>query len=286
MLSNKVREIMGTDLITSEATRTVLEVMRLMVEKDVGRVVITENQLPVGIFTERDVLRRVIGKGVDANKVPARKVMTAPIQGVPQDTHIVEALAKMYTGKFRHLLVVGGTGAIVGIVSMRRILKLAVELGRGLAETRTVGSIMSRKVVTVDAAQSIADVIAGMIKKNTVSTVVLDKGGPVGIFTERDVLTRVAVKEVDRNRTPIKEVMTGKLISASHKALVGEVLEKMYQGDFRNMPIRGEKGELVGMVSMGDVLKFARALDIDESVRKSWKEIEAFWDSEDQYTPG
>src|SRR5215471_7697422 len=224
MLSNKVREIMGTDLITSEATCTVLEVMRLMVEKDVGRVLITENQLPVGIFTERDVLRRVIGKDLDVNKVPARKVMTAPIQGVPQDTHIVEALAKMYKGKFRHLLVLGGNEAIVGIVSMRRILKLAVELGRGLTETRTVGSIMSRKVVTVEAAQSIADVIAGMIKRHTVATVVINKEVPVGIFTERDVLTRVAVKKVDRNRTPIKEVMTAKLISASHKAFIGEVL--------------------------------------------------------------
>jgi CBS-domain-containing membrane protein len=91
---------------------------------------------------------------------------------------------------------------------------------------------------------------------------------------------------VDVKRTPVAKVMTSKLISASDKALIGEVLEKMYQGDFRNMPIRGDQGPLVGIVSMADVLKFARALDVDESVRKSWREIEEFWDSEDQYTPG
>jgi CBS domain-containing protein len=286
MLSNKVREIMGTDLVTAETGSSIAEVMMLMAQKDVGRVIITESELPVGIFTERDVLRRVISKDMDVKRVSVRKVMTAPIQGVSQDTHIVDALGKMYKGKFRHLVVLGAKGTIVGIVSMRRILKLAVELGRGLPETRTIGNVMSRKIVTVDAAHSIADTIAVMIQRNAVSAVVLSKGVPVGIFTERDVLTRVAVKGLDRGRTAIKEVMTGKLISASHKALVGEVLEKMYEGDFRNMPIRGDKGELVGMVSMGDVLKFAHAFDIDESVRKSWKEIEEFWDSEDQYTPG
>jgi CBS domain-containing protein len=175
---------------------------------------------------------------------------------------------------------------MVGIVSMRRILKLAVELGRGLPETRTIGSIMSRHVLTADGAEAISDVIALMLKKNTVSAVILSKGAPVGIFTERDVLTRVAVKDVDPKRTPVNKVMTSKLITASDKVFVGEVLEKMYEGDFRNMPIRGEKGELLGIVSMGDVLKFARALDVDENVRQTWREIAEFWDSEDQYTPG
>ncbi|MGH7844705.1 MAG: CBS domain-containing protein [Candidatus Binatia bacterium] len=286
MLSNKVNEIMSTELIMAEATRSIFEVMQLMVENDVGRIVIAENHSPAGIFTETDVLRRVVSKNLDSKKTPVKKVMTAPIQSVPQDTHLVEALGKMYKGKFRLLPVVNAEGTLVGIVSMRRILQLAVEAGRGLAETRTVGSIMSRHVTAVDTAASISDVIALMIKKNTVSAVVLSQGAPVGIFTERDVLTRVAVKDVDGKRTPVANVMTGKLISASDKALVGEVLEKMYRGDFRNMPIRGDKGELVGIVSMADVLKFARALDVDETVRRSWREIEEFWDSEDQYTPG
>ncbi|HWP56534.1 MAG TPA: CBS domain-containing protein [Candidatus Acidoferrales bacterium] len=286
MLSNKVREIMSKDLVPVSATEPILQAMRLMVERDVGRVLITENESPVGIFTETDVLRRVVSKGLDSSRTPVKKVMTAPIQTVPEDTHIVEALGRMYRAKFRHLAVVDSSGTIVGIASMRGILKLAVELGRGLPETRTVGSIMSRRVVTVAASVPIAEVIALMVKKNAVAVVVLSRGAVAGIFTERDVLTRVAVRSVDARRTPVRAVMTEKPVTASSKALVGEVLEKMYEGDFRNMPILGEKGELIGIVSMADVLKFARALDIDESVRKSWREIEEFWQSDDQYTPG
>lgn len=286
MLSNKVREIMTTRVITAGASSTIFDVMEMMAAKDVGRVVITENQVPVGIFTEKDVLRRVMNKKVDPKKTGIKRVMTAPIRAVRQETHIIEALGKMYKAKFRHLLVRREKGAIVGMVSMRRILKLAVELGQGLTESRNIGSIMSRDLVTVDTSQSIYETIETMIKEDTGCVIVLSGSEPKGIFTERDVLKRVAVKNIDTRKTPIQEVMSSDLVTAPHSALIGEVLADMYKGDFRNMPILGERGDLVGIVSMGDVLQYAKALDVDESVRKAWKEIEEFWDSEEHYTPG
>jgi len=286
MLSNKVREIMTTDLITAEASKTILEVMELMAAKDVGRVVITQHRAPVGIFTEKDVLKRVVNKKLDPKKTNIRRVMTAPIRSARQDTHIIEALGRMYKGKFRHLLVRGEKGGIVGLISMRRILKLAVELGQGLTETRTVSSMMSKEPTTADASRTVYETIETMIEKDTGCVVVLSGGMPEGIFTERDVLKRVAVRNIDSQKIPIREVMTANLVTAPQSALIGDVLAEMYRGDFRNLPILGEKGELVGIVSMGDVLQYARALDIDENVRRSWKEVEEFWESEEHYTPG
>lgn len=285
MLSNKVKEIMTRDVITVEVTDGIFDVMEMMVAKKVGRVIITEKQLPVGIFTEQDVLKRVVNKKLDAKKTSIKKVMTTPIHAVREDASIVEVLGKMYKGKFRHMLVRGEKKAMVGLVSMRRILKLVVELEGGHAKSGTIGSIMS-SFVTVDASQSIYDAIGVMIKKNTGCVVVMSGGGPVGIFTERDVLTRLAVKNIDSRKSPIKEIMTADPISMTHSALIADVLAEMDKGGFRNMPIRNDTGEIVGIVSMADILKYAKALDVDESVRKAWKEIEEYWDSEDQYTPG
>jgi len=286
MLSNKVSGIMTREIITADASSTVCDVMALMAAKNVGRVVITDNQAPVGFFTERDVLGRVINKKLDPKKTRIEKVMTSPIRAVGQETHIVEALGKMYQAKFRHLLVQDEKRTIVGMVSMRRILKLAVESGRGLPETQTIGTIMSRSLTTVDAAQPIYDAIELMIKKDASCVIVLSQGQPKGIFTERDVLKRVAVKDIDTKNTPIREVMTVDFVTMAHSALVGEVLAEMYRRGFRHVPIRGDKEDLVGIVSMRDVLKYAKALDIDENVRKTWKEIEEFWDSEEHFTPG
>ena len=83
--------------------------------------------------------------------------MTAPVRAVRDETLIVDAFARMYRGKYRHLLVRGRRGKIVGIVSMRRILNIAVELGQGISETRTLGDIATASIVTVDESATVYD---------------------------------------------------------------------------------------------------------------------------------
>jgi signal-transduction protein with cAMP-binding, CBS, and nucleotidyltransferase domain len=286
MLSNQVKEIMTTQLTSAKITETISRVVEMMVTADVGRVIITDADVPVGIFTEKDVLKRVVNQGVDLQQTSIREVMTSPIQAVAEETHILDALGRMYQGNFRHLLVRGRRGTIVGIVSMRRILKIAVELGQGLSETRTVGEIMSGQILTVDEGHSISQSTELMMKKNSSAVVVTEEQRPKGIFTERDLLKRVINKVSDTTKTPVREVMTTPLISMPGTTHIGEVLAEMYRRDIRNMPVKGDREDLLGIVSMPDVLRYARAFNIDENVRQSWKEVANFWQSEDHYTPG
>jgi signal-transduction protein with cAMP-binding, CBS, and nucleotidyltransferase domain len=286
MLSNQVKEIMTTQLSSARITETISRVVEIMVTADIGRVIITDADVPVGIFTEKDVLKRVANKAIDLQQTSIREVMTSPIQAVAEETHILEGLGRMYQGNFRHLLVRGRRGTIVGIVSMRRILKIAVELGQGLSETRTVGEIMSGQVLSVDEGRSISESTELMMNKNSSAVVVTQEQQPKGIFTERDLLKRVINKVPDITKTPVREVMTAPLISMPRTTHIGEVLAEMYRRDIRNMPVKGDREELLGIVSMPDVLRYARAFNIDENVRQSWKEVANFWQSEDHYTPG
>jgi signal-transduction protein with cAMP-binding, CBS, and nucleotidyltransferase domain len=286
MLSNQVKEIMTTQLSSARITETIFRVVEIMVTADIGRVIITDADVPVGIFTEKDVLKRVANKGIDLQQTSIREVMTSPIQAVAEETHILEALGRMYQGNFRHLLVRGRRGTIVGIVSMRRILKIAVELGQGLSETRTVGEIMSGQVLTVDEGRSISESTELMMNKNSSAVVVTQEQRPKGIFTERDLLKRVINKVPDITKTPVREVMTAPVISMPRTTHIGDVLAEMYRRDIRNMPVKGDREELLGIVSMPDVLRYARAFNIDENVRQSWKEVANFWQSDDHYTPG
>jgi CBS domain-containing protein len=286
MLSNKVSEIMTKQLTTAPVSMSTFEVVEMMASGDVGRVIVTDGDVPVGIFTETDVVRRVVNVSLQAKKTAVRDVMTAPIRAVGEETHIIEALGNMYQGKYRHLLVRGRHGKIVGIVSMRRILALAVELGQGLNESKTVGEIMSEGAVTVDQSLPVQETVKLMVNKNTASVIATSGGQPVGIFTERDVLKRVATRDVDTKVRQVKEFMTSPLITMARTALIGEVLAEMYRHDIRNMPITNEGKEIIGIMSMSDILQYARALDIDETVRRSWKEVQEYFASTDQYTPG
>src|SRR3990172_3018426 len=181
MLSNKVSEIMTTNLTTVQDSATIFEVMELMATQDVGRVIISNQDVPVGIFTEKDVLRRVINAKVDAQKTAVKEVMTSPIRAVGEETHIIEAFGRMYRGKFRHLLVRGRRGKIVGIVSMRRILKLAVELGQGMSETKNMASIATEAATTVDSSLSVYETIDLMNQNGVNAVVITADGQPAGI---------------------------------------------------------------------------------------------------------
>jgi CBS domain-containing protein len=286
MLSNKVSEIMTTNLKTASTTVSVFEVMQTMVAEDVGRIIVTDDDVPIGIFTEKDVLKRVVNAGISPRKTQIKEVMTTPVRAVREETHIIEAFGRMYRGKYRHLLVRGRRGKIIGIVSMRRILNIAVELGQGLSETRRLGDIAAGAIESVAANTSVQETVDIMVKKNVTAVVVTENGKPSGIFTERDVLKRVASREAPVKETMIKQVMTAPIITMPESTLVGDVLAEMSRRDIRNMPVKADNGDLIGLVSMPEILQYARAFNVDEQVRRTWKEIAEYLDTEDQYTPG
>lgn len=286
MLTNKVSEIMTRSIVTVQPSFSVRNVMELMVEKRVGRVVVSEDGQPVGIFTEQDVLRRVMNRKLDVHKIAIRRVMTTPIHAVPQATPIVDVLGKMYTGRYRHLLVRDDRDPIVGLVSMRRILELAVTLGEKLPDTRTVGEVMSGQVHVVNVEDRVTEVIDKLARERVGCVVVLDHDALRGIFTERDVLKKVALEDRDMGQVGIADIMTTDPITMSESVPVQEVLTTMHTNGFRHLPITSTTGQVAGLVSMAGVLQYAKALDIDDVVRKAWKEIEDFWESDENYTPG
>lgn len=286
MLWNRISEIMTTQLVTAPSSSSVQEVIKVMMAGDVGRVVLTENEIPVGIFTERHVLRRVAGKQLDARTTCVDDVMSSPIHAVAEETKIVDALSEMYRGKIRHLLVRGRHGKISGIVSMRRILTLASELGHGLTDSTPVGSIMSKQALVVDEIASVAQTIDRMAEAESGAAIILVGKNPFGIFTERDVLRRVVGIGLDARETLIKEVMTTPLFTMPSTSMVGLVLAEMSRRDVRNMPIVDPDGAFAGIVAMPEVLCYAKAFDIDDSVRKAWWELQQEHDSRDDHTPG
>jgi signal-transduction protein with cAMP-binding, CBS, and nucleotidyltransferase domain len=286
MLSNKVSEIMTTNLTAVPADASVFEVVERMVTEDVGRVIITDADVPVGIFTEKDVLKRVVSADLDLRTTKIQEVMTSPVRAVVEETRIVDAFARMYRGKYRHLLVRGRRGKIIGILSMRRILNLAVELGQGASETRMVADIAAATPVLVDESTTVRATVDLMNQRGLTAIIATKDGAPSGIFTERDLLKRVAARGIDVKATAISQVMTAPIIKMPRSALVGDVLAEMYRQDIRNMPVSGTGGELVGLLSMPEILQYATAFNIDEQVRRTWKEVAEFMDSEDQYTPG
>lgn len=106
-------------ILTVPETLPVRDATRDMDARNVGAVLVTDAaQRLVGIFTERDLLRRVVAQGRDPNTTPVMEVMTRNPDTVGSRHFAVDALRLMREGGYRHLPVVDGD-RIVGILSQR-----------------------------------------------------------------------------------------------------------------------------------------------------------------------
>ncbi|QKR00046.1 CBS domain-containing protein [Metallosphaera tengchongensis] len=116
-----VRDYMKSEVISVEKGASLKEITKIMTEKNVGSVIITEKGKPIGIITERDVVR-AIGSGKDLNTL-VENVMTASLITVREDSPITGALSLMRTYNIRHLPVTNNDGKLTGIISIRDVAK-------------------------------------------------------------------------------------------------------------------------------------------------------------------
>ncbi|MGC2450418.1 MAG: CBS domain-containing protein [Candidatus Sulfotelmatobacter sp.] len=99
------------------------QALREMREHRQGCVLVTSNDRLVGIFTERDVLMKIVGTNIDLTRTPIRPYMTRDPETLPADASVAYALNKMVMEGFRHVPLVDDDGRPVGVVSMRDIIE-------------------------------------------------------------------------------------------------------------------------------------------------------------------
>jgi CBS domain-containing protein len=111
----------GTDVATVDREATVLEAAKVMNERRIGAVVVTSGHKAVGIFTERDVLNRIVAEVRPPGETKVGSVMTSPMACCRRDTPIEECRAVMTSRRIRHLPVVE-EGKLYGLISSGDIL--------------------------------------------------------------------------------------------------------------------------------------------------------------------
>ncbi len=114
-------EIMTTNIVTMDITERVEEALRLMVKFDIGSVVVTDKQSPVGIITERDVTRAAL-RGDSLLKLPARSLMSRPLQTGTPDMEIWRSFETMLRLGVRRLPIMKD-GKLVGIVTEKDLTR-------------------------------------------------------------------------------------------------------------------------------------------------------------------
>ena len=117
-----VGQLMKKDLVTVDTGTSVIEAAKLMKACNVGSVLISHKGRVIGIVTESDIVRKVVGSDRGPYFIPVEDIMSSPIIGIEERCLLTEAADLMNRHQTRHLGVTKG-GSVVGILSVRDLLR-------------------------------------------------------------------------------------------------------------------------------------------------------------------
>lgn len=126
--SRPISSIMTGELITATADETIKTVCKLMYENDIGSIVIVKRTVddankPVGIITERDIVRQIGLSELFVVQAPIRQIMSTPLVTIGPNNPIRDAIEIMQLKKIRRLVVIDDREKMIGIITIEDALK-------------------------------------------------------------------------------------------------------------------------------------------------------------------
>jgi len=128
------------------------------------------------------------------------------------------------------------------------------EVEQGIAG-HPISVLCPREAICVDPESSVREVIAVMAEKKTGCVLIEESANLIGVFSERDILNKVALDEANLDH-PVVEFMTPSPVTATKKDSIGFVLQTMDLGGYRHLPIVNSANIAVGIISSRDILRF------------------------------
>ena len=245
----RVQDIMSYPVKTIPDNSTMAQAVLLMGRHHIGSLIVTENDDHVGIVTERDLMSRVLIHGKDPADVQVGQVMSRPLISINHDATIKETAQRMIRKKGR-LAVMKGT-TLVGVVTASDLIKGVPETRETEAKPLRYGS---KLVKTADKSVSVTKIVQIMGEKRIGSVVILSEGKPMGIFTERDLLTTLMSKSKPLS-IPVGDVTSTPLMVTDMDVNVFEAANIMTANKIKRLPLVDENDELKGIITARDLVE-------------------------------
>jgi len=253
-------------LISAVMTRTVCRVgvqqsasdaLKLMQKNSVSSVLVIEDELLLGIITERDIVRALNRSG-DLRTLGCVDLMQSPVVTVEGTITCLDAYHLMVSRGIRHLGVVDAAGHVVGIASEGDVMRnFGVEYYMNF---KAVGSVMSTTFCKMPPAATVAEALDRMIKEHQSCVLVVDaKGRPNGVLTERDVV-RLSNENAHPEQLSLGEAMHTPVITVKPRKRLHAAVKAMEDAHIRRLVVVDDEGVACGLLTHHEI---ARGLEGD-----------------------
>ena len=264
----KVEELMTRNVVTVTPKITLYEAARIMGEKHIGSLIVVKYETPVGIITERDLLHVVVEEGIALEKdwlaggatikeENVEKIMSYPLITISLKSSIKEAAQIMIEKRIRRLAV-RESGKVVGIITASDLIRSLPENPKTMQVWFEVDYFMSKGVISTDEETPVEAVAKIMGEKSIGSVIVTSNEEPIGIFTERDLLTKFLAKDKSL-KIEVGKVCSSPLITVSMRISVRDAAARMTSKNIKRLGVTKD-GKLIGILSARDLVEaYARA---------------------------
>jgi CBS domain-containing protein len=251
---------------------TVFDTIGTMCEAGRTAACVLDDDELVGIFTQRDVLLRAIGRPHTWDR-PIGEEMTPAPRTMINDQSLAEGLGIMNDWWVRSVPVVDASGRLVGNLSFYVVMQTianvlasliaddaaAPEVQHGLTFVDFTG-LKTNAPVTVTLDDTV-DVAAHHMKARAIGSVLVldDRENLVGVLTEYDLQMKVGIRHPDPSRIRVQDIMTTEPIALRARSPIAGAIAEMAEHGFSHVPLLGETGRPVGVASFRDVASYVES---------------------------
>ena len=275
MTDHSLAQLMTWNIVAIGHDATLARAAEVMETARISSVLVMEFAQPVGIVTERDILRAL--QGTIPPEQVVSKIMGHPLVTAMKDMAVHDAYHLMSEKGVRHLLVTDEASHPVGIVSESDFrFHLGLEFYRRMQDVR---SIMSARMPVLPPTALVREAVAAMTARDANCAVVAVDGMPVGMITERDAV-RFYRDGKSTLELPLAEVMSTPVATIPTGTNLHDAMERMQSQRIRHLVVVGERGEVAGILSEHDVVRQLETEYLDFALRDGRRTRQQLQDSE------
>ncbi|RLJ19203.1 hypothetical protein DJ031_09225 [bacterium endosymbiont of Escarpia laminata] len=244
-------DLLTSSVVTVSPDTPLAVALHILVEKRISCLVVKEDDLPIGIITERDLVRHA-SSVADIQHHLVGSVMSKGLVTALQTLDYREAYECFAENQIRHLVVVDDSGRLAGIVTETDIMR-HMGLEHFLQYTG-LSSVMTRSVATLGPKESLNQAVERMSSSRISCIVVEEDGFPLGMLTERDAV-RLLDDGIDFSSVPLERVMVSPVHTVDAGIGVHEASVRMRRLGVRRLVVVDKAGLIEGLVTEHDVVK-------------------------------
>lgn len=245
-----LKSVMTSPVLTVTPESVIADAVVLMEQQGISALVVVDEKIPVGIFTERSLLHLATSGDFDPNQAIQEVLTRKPITA-NSEIDIHEAYLLFMQHKIRHLIVVDHAGVLIGIATETDFLhSLGLEY---FVSFNDVTNVTTKNVIFLEPDDAVFSAMQLMHSNNISSIVIVEALRPTGIITERDIV-RLIRAEIDLQSTPLKDVMSHPILTVTADISAHSAAELIRKNRIRRLVITGTDGTLAGIITETDIL--------------------------------